>query len=206
MSDVFRILVVCTGNICRSAQAEQLIRARIAQEHSELTPVVEVESAGTGALVGAGMPAEAARLSEQYGAHPSGHVARQVAVDHVRAADLVLVMAAEHRSAVVRLLPRASRNTFLLTEFAALLENAEQNPNGQIKDLASDSTTAKLRAAVKSASARRGYLPLEDSKPVDVIDPYRRSEEVYKDSAQQIVRALDRIQRAAVSISRRISG
>ncbi|KUG58197.1 low molecular weight phosphatase family protein [Nesterenkonia jeotgali] len=206
MSDAFRILVVCTGNICRSAQAEQLIRARITQDYPALAPVLEVESAGTGALVGAGMPLEAAELSRQYGGDPTFHLARQLEVQHVRAADLVLVMAAEHRSAVVRLLPRASRNTFLLTEFAALLENAEQNLESQTENLSSLSVLESLRAAVKSASVRRGYLPLEDSDLVDVVDPYRRSKDVYKDSAQQIVQALDRTQRAAVSISRRISG
>ncbi|GAA1106309.1 low molecular weight phosphatase family protein [Nesterenkonia jeotgali] len=206
MSDAFRILVVCTGNICRSAQAEQLIRARIAQECPALAPVVEVESAGTGALVGAGMPVEAAELSQQNGGDPTFHRARQLEVQHVRAADLVLVMAAEHRSAVVRLLPRASRNTFLLTEFAALLENAEQNIESQTENFLSFSMLDRLRAAVKSASVRRGYLPLEDSELIDVVDPYRRSKDVYEDSAQQIVQALDRTQRAAVSISGRVNG
>lgn len=206
MSDAFRILVVCTGNICRSAQAEQLIRARIAQENPRLATIVKVESAGTGALVGAGMPAEAAEFSRQYGGEPSGHAARQLEVEHVRSADLVLVMAAEHRSAVVRLLPRASRNTFLITEFAALLESAEHSLESQIEDFSSLSVLESLRAAVKSASARRGYLPLEDSDPVDVVDPYRRSKDVYKDSARQIVQALDRTQRAAVKLAGRISG
>lgn len=206
MSDVFRILVVCTGNICRSAQAEQLIRARIAREYSELAPVVEVESAGTGAMVGGGMPGEAAKLSEKHGGNPTGHTARQLAVQHVRAADLVLAMAREHRSAVVRLLPRASRSTFLLTEFAALLENAEQNSASRTEDFVSLSVVGQLRAAVKFASARRGYLPIEDSDLVDVIDPYRRSEDVYRESAQQIVQALDRTQRAAVNLSMRVSG
>lgn len=205
MSDVFRILVVCTGNICRSAQAEQLIRARIAQEYPELAPAVEVGSAGTSALVGAGMPAEAAELSQQYGGDPNGHAGHQLAVDHVRAADLVLVMAAEHRSAVARLLPRASRNTFLLTEFAALLENAEQNLSSRTHDFASLSVVEQLHAAVKLASARRGYLPMEDSALVDVVDPYRRSEDVYRESARQIVQALDRTKRAAVKLYRRIN-
>lgn len=206
MSDVFRILVVCTGNICRSAQAEQLIRARIAQDYPALARVVEVESAGTGAMVGAAMPAEAAVLSEQYGGDPAGHTARQLAVEHVRVADLVLAMAAEHRRAVVRLLPKASRNTFLLTEFAALLENAEKNTAGQMEASASLSVVERLREGVKSASARRGYLPLENSDLVDVLDPYRRSEDVYRESARQIVQALDRTQGAAVNLSGQASG
>lgn len=204
MSDVFRILVVCTGNICRSAQAEQFIRARIAGSFPELVPVVSVESAGTGAPVGSAMPREAAELSKVHGGIPGSHSARQLTVDHVRSADLVIAMAAEHRSAVVRMLPRASRNTFMLTEFAALLENAGQNHPALPPDFSAQGTTDKLRTAVKWASSRRGYLPPADSSPPDVIDPYRRSAKVYAESTGQIVEALDRTQRAAVSLARRV--
>ncbi|MCH8572163.1 low molecular weight phosphatase family protein [Nesterenkonia sp. AY15] len=205
MSDPFRILVVCTGNICRSAQAEQLIRATVAESFPELESVIVVESAGTGALVGSGMPAEAAALSARHGGAPADHVARQLTAEHVRAADLVLAMAAKHRSAAVRLLPRASRNTFMLTEFAALLESAEQNSLPPTVEFSSLDAADKLRSAVKWASARRGFLTLEGGAPADVVDPYRRSEETYAESARQIVEALDRTQRAAVSLAQRVS-
>ena len=46
MSDPFRILVVCLGNICRSPTAEALLRDRVAA--SSLAGRVEVDSAGTG--------------------------------------------------------------------------------------------------------------------------------------------------------------
>lgn len=203
MSEPFRILVVCTGNICRSAQAEQLIRAGIAERSPQLESVVEVESAGTGAMVGSGMPPEAATLSAQYGGEPVGHAARQLTREHVKSADLVLAMAAQHRSAVVRLLPRASRITFTLTEFAALLENAAQNPAVPTPESTSLEVADRLRSAVKLTSARRGYLPIETEARADVVDPYRRSYEVYAESARQIVEALDRTERAAVQLAER---
>lgn len=206
MSDQFRILVVCTGNICRSAQAEQFIRARVRDHFPGFESVVVVESAGTGAMVGSGMPQEAAALSTEHGGLPTNHVARQLTVDHVRAADLVLAMAAEHRSGAVRLLPRASRNTFTLTEFAVLLESAEQHHPELPAEFAALAPSDQLRAAVKWASARRGFLPPEDARWVDVVDPYRRSEEVYAESARQIVEALDRVQRSAVGLAQRIIG
>lgn len=201
MAGIFRILVVCTGNICRSAQAEQLIRARINESYSELGSVVVVESSGTRTLVGASMPHEAAALSVHYGGSPEGHSARQLAAGQVREADLILGMAAEHRSAVVRLLPRASRNAFTLTEFAALLENAEQNHSARPVDFSALGVADKLRGAVKCASARRGYLHPSDATLADVVDPYRRSEDVYAESARQIVEALDRTERAAVNLA-----
>ncbi|MGJ9407182.1 low molecular weight phosphatase family protein [Nesterenkonia aurantiaca] len=204
MSDVFRVLVVCTGNICRSAQAEQLIRARVAENFPQFESVIAVESAGTAAMVGAEMPAEAAALSMQYGGAPADHAARQLTVAHVREADLVLAMAAEHRSAVVRLLPRAARNTFMLTEFAALLENVEQNHAALAPGVLALTSADKLRSAVKWTSGRRGYLQPADATLADVIDPFRRSEEVYSESARQIVDALSRTQRAAVNLAHRV--
>lgn len=204
MSGIFRVLVVCTGNICRSAQAEQLIRARVSEHFRELESVLVVESAGTGALVGSGMPDEAAALSVQHGGAPENHLARQLSAEQVRSADLVLAMAAEHRSAVVRLLPRASRNTFTLIEFAALLENAERSSPMLQDGFFHLNAAEKLRHAVKWTSARRGYLSPASSIAVDVIDPYRRSSETYRESANQIVEALDRIQRAAVNLAKRV--
>lgn len=205
MTDVFRVLVVCTGNICRSAQAEQIIRARILESFPGLETVVVVESAGTGAMVGSGMPDEAAVLSARYGGVPTDHVARQLVVDQVREADLVLAMAAEHRSGVVRMLPRASRNTFTLTEFAALLESAEQTHPAPQSDFSALAPADQLRIAVKWVSARRGFLPPDGPIPADVVDPYRRSEEVYAESAHQIVEALDRVQRAAAGLARQVT-
>lgn len=204
MSSSFRILVVCTGNICRSAQAEQIIRARIARISPGLDSIVGVESVGTGALVGSGMPAEAAALSAYYGGAPTEHSARQLTTEHVRSADLVLAMAAEHRSAVVRVLPSSSRNTFIITEFAALLENVEQNFPGPSPEFSTMDAGDKLRLAVKWAAARRGYLSFEEGTPADVLDPYRRSEETYAESTRQIVEALDRTQQAALKLAQRV--
>lgn len=203
MAQVFRILVVCTGNICRSAQAEQYIRARLSERFPGLEAVVAVESAGTGAVVGSGMPEEAAALSTRYGGVPDRHIARQLTVEQIREADLVLAMAVEHRSSVVRLLPRVSRNTFTMTEFAALLESAELHPPILPLSFQSLEPADKLRQAVKWAAARRGFLPSENSNHVDIVDPYRRSLKVYEESSLQIVEVLDRTERAAVGLSLR---
>lgn len=205
MSTRFRILVVCTGNICRSAQAEQLIRARITEGYPGLESVVIVESSGTQALVGSPMPQEAAALSAHYGGNPEHHAARQLTAEQINEADFVLAMAAEHRRAVVRLLPRASRNTFTFTEFAALLENAAGTSLALQTEFAALNLADKLRSAVKWSSARRGYLSPHEASHVDVIDPYRRSNDVYEKSAHQIVEALDQAQRAVESLTKQVN-
>ena len=55
----FSVLTVCTGNICRSPLAELILAASLSD-----IPDVRVESAGTGALVGHGMPDPALRGGE----------------------------------------------------------------------------------------------------------------------------------------------
>ncbi|MCU1569663.1 MAG: hypothetical protein JWR33_404 [Naasia sp.] len=177
----FRVLVVCTGNICRSPIAEQLLRARTSEGG------VAFSSAGTGATPGAAMPGEAAELSRAYGGEPDGHVARRITRALIDESDLVLTAAREHRGAVVELSPRASRHTFTILQFARLLASVDP------VDLAAAGTPAEVVAA---AAARRGYArPGED----DIPDPYRRSFAEYQvaaalidDAVAQIATALDR--------------
>lgn len=95
-----RLLVVCTGNICRSPVGEALLRRELAH--------CRVESAGLGALVGQGVEPRARRLAEADGLDVSGHVARQLNAPMVRAADLILVMSESQRLAIAEHYPTAT--------------------------------------------------------------------------------------------------
>lgn len=198
--DPFRILFVCTGNICRSAQGEQLLRARIPEP---LQGVFDIRSAGTGALVGAPMPSEAAQLSRQYGGEPDAHRGQDITADLVRDSDLVLAMAASHRSSAVSLLPKASRYSFMFTEFGALLDDLSRNMPEPLLDeaLPQHPLTTRLRALVRMTAGRRGFLPADEAEPKDVVDPYRRSHQVYDESAAQVSAGIDRILNAVVRIA-----
>jgi protein-tyrosine phosphatase len=113
----FSILTVCSGNICRSPLAEQLLRAGT-REWSEVT----VASAGTTALVGEPMTEQAQALSFEFGGDGAEtHRARELTEEQLRDADLVLGLSREHRRAIVELYPRATRHAFTLREFARLV-------------------------------------------------------------------------------------
>lgn len=177
----FTILTVCTGNVCRSPLGEQLLALGL-----EGLPVT-VASAGTGALVDEGMPAQSLRIARGLGVlTPETHRARQITADMIREADLVLGMAREHRRQIVALVPRASRYTFTIREFARIAENV---PTETIDDLVRDEPDAaeRMRLAVEEIGFSRGTVPpaaTEDGD--DVIDPYRRSDDVFELSAQHL--------------------
>jgi protein-tyrosine phosphatase len=98
-----RVLIVCTGNICRSPMAEAVLAARLAgRGHA-----ARVESAGLAALVGAPADPTACALLAERGLDLSRHRARQLVPDLVRASDLVLVMETAQQRAVEAMVPTA---------------------------------------------------------------------------------------------------
>jgi protein-tyrosine phosphatase len=183
-----RILTVCTGNICRSPLAEQLLRARLASLD------VKVKSAGVSALVGVGMPDPALALATRLGVtDASSHVAQQVTADLVRGADLVLAMSREHRRALVELTPAATRKTFTIRELANIAAGISDD---ELRSEVVGTTEAAdaLRAAIGLASALRGVVePLPSPDDLDVIDPYRQSAAIYEQSASQLAPAADAV-------------
>jgi protein-tyrosine phosphatase len=86
------LLVVCTGNICRSPMGEVLLRERL-RPLGEFT----VASAGTGALVGHGASEHAIAVMDEKQMDLRTHRGRQFDLDIARDYDLALVMESEHR-------------------------------------------------------------------------------------------------------------
>jgi protein-tyrosine phosphatase len=84
------ILVLCTGNICRSPIAEAVLRERLN------TPDVIVTSAGTSALVGEPADPLAIEVAKRFGFDLSQHAGRQATSPLLVASDLVLVMTHAH--------------------------------------------------------------------------------------------------------------
>ena len=57
--DRFRVLIVCTGNICRSPMAQAMLVHRMRELAGDAASIVEVTSAGTFGLVGEPMEPDA---------------------------------------------------------------------------------------------------------------------------------------------------
>lgn len=98
-----RVLVICTGNICRSPMGEALLRERFARLGRGT-----VQSAGLAALVGRPADPLAVELMRERGLDVSAHRARQLTPEMIANAGLVLVMDTVQQQEVERLF-RSSR-------------------------------------------------------------------------------------------------
>lgn len=180
----FTILVVCSGNICRSPLAAQLLRTRL----EIVERPFEVISAGTIADAGAPMDGAAADFSRRYGGDPDHHSATPLTAQLVAHGDLVLTAAREHRASVVSLLPSASKRTFTLAEFARLAAALDADDRAALDD---------AEALVESVAAMRGFaVPPVSPADDDIDDPYRRSLEVHAAVAERVDRIVDSVAEA----------
>ena len=112
-SEKFRVLIVCTGNTCRSPMAEGILKSILGSEDGE----IEVSSAGIASLDGSLASAYAVEAARNWGVDISDHRARQLDTRMVKSADLVLAMAPEHVEYILRKVPEAEKKTYLIKSF-----------------------------------------------------------------------------------------
>jgi len=118
----FGVLFVCTGNICRSPTAEALARREL--DRYPGAPI-QLSSAGSHALEGNPAASRSMLAAATRGASLERHFARELTRRRVRAADLILCMAAEHRPFVLSYDRSAAGRTFLLATFARVASRWE---------------------------------------------------------------------------------
>jgi low molecular weight protein-tyrosine phosphatase len=176
------ILVICTGNICRSPIAEGLLRDALQRRFAERAPVVS--SAGTSGLEGSGAMPESVQAAGELGIDISSHVARRLTSAMADGSDLLLCMASDHRGMLAAGSERDD-HAFTLKELVRLLEtlpdpDSEAGPEGMLE-----------RIAAANDARRRGVVPV--SHDDDVADPLGQPLEAYRATAWELETWIDRL-------------
>ncbi|MEU8384745.1 hypothetical protein [Streptosporangium sp. NPDC048865] len=173
----FRILFVCTGNICRSPLAERLTRSALGP-----CPAVRVTSAGTHAEPGREMTGRARRVLVRLGGDPADFGSRLLVPELVADADLILTATREHRAESVAMHLAAAARAFTIAEFGTLVRAVPPEAIIRHRD-----PVRRARALVDEARALRGLVRADR---LDIADPYGRSRLAYRAAGRSIARSL----------------
>lgn len=194
------ILLVCTGNVCRSPFLELVLRARLDAEFGAGHGIV-VESRGTQAMDGdpldqrmvpflrealaaiPGSPAPADATSAEQVPAEFDHRARRLEPADVENADLVITATRGHRKAVNQLSARGLARTFTLRQLALLATavNPDELPG---------EPAARVGSLATAAAAQRRVVPVGDAEQ-DIVDPHGREPELYRAAVALLLGGLD---------------
>lgn len=105
------ILIVCTGNTCRSPMTAALMRKMLDPED------YEVKSAGLAAIFNMGASAPAIKLMREEKIDISGHTTTMLTGEMLEEADVVFVMSEHHRSGITGWFKSSQTKVHLLREF-----------------------------------------------------------------------------------------
>lgn len=113
---MFQVLLVCTGNTCRSPMAEGILRSLLP---SDLAEHVTVRSAGTAATEGDVAAPFARMTTHDRGIDIKAHRARRLTAELIRESDLILGMEPHHVLFATELVPEAAERVHLITKQGA---------------------------------------------------------------------------------------
>ncbi|MFP5321073.1 MAG: hypothetical protein ACLGIC_04415 [Acidimicrobiia bacterium] len=169
------MLVLCTGNICRSPMAQLMLRARLEQRGVQ----ADVDSAG---FVTQDRPAppEILDVLVARGLDGSAHRSRRLQAPDLQRPDLVLAMERQHVREVAVLDREAFERTFTLPDLARRAR--AHGPRRPDED---------LRAYLHRISAGRRPADVLGVGDDEVADPYGRNAAAYRRAADEIEELLD---------------
>ncbi|MFA6142854.1 MAG: low molecular weight protein arginine phosphatase [Candidatus Omnitrophota bacterium] len=114
MSDIKKVLFVCTGNSCRSVMAEALLKKYLKGAGKD---GIEVRSAGTRALTGLPPTEETLEVLKAEGITLSDFKSTNLTDQMIKDADLILAMEDLHKDEILRRMPAVLSKIHLLKEY-----------------------------------------------------------------------------------------
>jgi len=114
-----KVMFICTGNICRSAMADGLMK--------ELTKGkdVEVYSCGIYAQTGDYATYNSIEAIKKYDVDLTSHRATNIKDSNIKEMDLILCATQSHKDSVLHLYPNLRDRTYTMKEYAEIDENGK---------------------------------------------------------------------------------
>jgi Protein-tyrosine-phosphatase len=144
-----KILFVCTGNTCRSPMAEVIAKDAFAKEG---IPAV-ITSAGTKGEIENPATENAIIAMKARGLDLTQHQPQQVTVEMVNEADLVLIMAAGNKAAVLEMPGVENEQIYLLHEYATGTTKNVADPYGESLEVY-EATAVEIEEAIGEVIAK----------------------------------------------------
>lgn len=173
-----RILLLCSGNMCRSPFAAAWLRARLAQAGVE----ADVTSAGT-LTEDRPAPSELVAVGQRMAVDLSSHRSARFSSGDLTSADLVVGMTRQHVREAVSLAPSIWPHCFTLREFVRRGWAIGPRRPGQ----GVESWLAEVHAGRRTADL------LGSSPDDDVEDPMGGSERDYQATADVLAELVDQL-------------
>ncbi len=161
-----KVLMVCTGNICRSPMAEVMLQAEVARRGCNQ---IEVASAGTWAGFGNPAQPEAREVLGQRGIDLDAHRSRPVDPKELAEADLVIAMTSVHARELKQLSEEVGTKMILMKEFVEM--EVDECPSSAVDD------RLKTLLAGKRPASRRA-LDLDDPMGLPMFAYERAAKEI----------------------------
>ncbi len=109
-----KIMFVCTGNICRSAMAEVMLR-KMAEEEGKN---IEIYSCGTTAYTGDTSTEEAIQVMKENQINLEKHRATNIKESKIEEMDVILCATTAHKKIVINQYPELKEKVYTIKEYA----------------------------------------------------------------------------------------
>ena len=111
-----RVMFVCTGNICRSAMAEGILKKLVKENNLN----IEVCSCGVYAGDGDYASFNAIEAAKYYDVDISNHKATNIRNSQIEEMDIILCATNSHKNVVISMYPNLMNKVYTMKEYAGL--------------------------------------------------------------------------------------